>query len=184
MYVVVGHGALITLSRVHVVHPLTTVITPLQAVLEFLAGADGGPCHPRDNIALSWLAHELELGYDLFHDIMDAREQQAALVADALCQHDLPIIIMGRSFKPNTDLDDGSSALLVAHYCVELHHRTVTYDAVSDQPAVYLLAHDRDYDATWAPGSVIIDMYRRHPRDAEDVEVLWYGVRDAEPPPQ
>jgi len=145
---------------------------------------DGGPCHPRDNIALSWLAHELELGYDLFHDIMDAREQQAALVADALCQHHLPIIIMGRSFKPNTDLDDGSSALLVAHYCVELHHRTVTYDAVSNEPAVYLLAHDRDYDATWAPGSVIIDMYRRHPRTAKDVEVLWYGVRDAEPPPQ
>jgi len=145
---------------------------------------DGGPCHPRDNIALSWLAHELELGYDLFHDIMDAREQQAALVADALCQHHLPIIIMGRSFKPNTDLDDGSSALLVAHYCVELHHRTVTYDAVSNEPAVYLLAHDRDYDATWAPGSVIIDMYRRHPRDAQDVTVLWYGVRDAEPPPQ
>jgi len=145
---------------------------------------DGGPCHPRDNIALSWLAHELELGYDLFHDIMDAREQQAALVADALCQHHLPIIIMGRSFKPNTDLDDGSSALLVAHYCVELHHRTVTYDAVSNEPAVYLLAHDRDYDATWAPGSVIIDMYRRHPRTAKDVEVLWYGVRDAESPPQ
>ena len=91
---------------------------------------------------------------------------------------------MGRSFKPNTELVDGSSALLVAHYCGELHHRTVTYDTVSDQPAVYLLAHDRDYDATWAPGSVIIDMYRRHPRDAEDVEVLWYGVRDAEPPPQ
>ena len=145
---------------------------------------DGGPCHPRDNIALSWLAHELELGYDLFHDIMDAREQQAALVADALCQHHLPIIIMGRSFKPNTDLDDGSSALLVAHYCGELHHRTVTYDAVSNEPAVYLLAHDRDYDATWAPGSVIIDMYRRHPRTAKDVTVLWYGVRDAEPPPQ
>jgi len=145
---------------------------------------DGGPCHPRDNIALSWLADQLNLGYDLFHNIMDAREQQAALIADALSEHDLPIHIMGESFKPNTDLTDGSSARLVGYYCEQLHHRTVTYDQVSDQPAVYLLAHDRDYDATWAPGSVIIDMYRRHPRTAKDVEVLWYGVRDAEPPPQ
>ena len=145
---------------------------------------DGGPCHPRDNIALSWLAHTLNLGYDLFHDIMHAREQQAARVADTVCAHDLPIHIMGRSFKPNTDLTDGSTAELVAHYCETVHDRTVMYDSVSNQPAVYLLAHDRDYDEAWAPGSVIIDMYRRHPRDAKDVRVLWYGVRDGEPPLQ
>ena len=31
---------------------------------------DGGACHPRDNIALRWLAKELNLGYDLFESIM------------------------------------------------------------------------------------------------------------------
>ena len=36
---------------------------------------DGGACHPRDNIALRWLARELELGYDLFDSIMIARER-------------------------------------------------------------------------------------------------------------
>ena len=54
---------------------------------------DGGPCHPRDNIALSWLADKLNLGYDLFHDIMRAREQQARWVADELVKHRLPIHI-------------------------------------------------------------------------------------------
>jgi UDPglucose 6-dehydrogenase len=139
---------------------------------------DGGPCHPRDNIALSWLAQRLNLGYDLFHAIMDAREQQAYLVAQQLCEHDLPIHILGRSFKPNTDLTDGSTALLVGHYCKESFARAVTYDAVSDDPAVYLLAHDRSYqDVRFAQGSIIIDMYRHMPQDREDVEVLWYGVK-------
>jgi len=31
---------------------------------------DGGGCHPRDNIALRWMAKELNLGYDLFDSII------------------------------------------------------------------------------------------------------------------
>ena len=42
---------------------------------------DGGACHPRDNIALRWLARELDLGYDLFESIMTAREKQAEAMA-------------------------------------------------------------------------------------------------------
>ncbi len=37
---------------------------------------DGGGCHPRDNIALSWLARELDLSYDFFESIMMARERR------------------------------------------------------------------------------------------------------------
>ena len=35
---------------------------------------DGGGCHPRDNIALSWLARELDLSYDWFESVMIGRE--------------------------------------------------------------------------------------------------------------
>jgi UDPglucose 6-dehydrogenase len=35
---------------------------------------DGGPCHPRDNIALSWLVRGLGAGTDLFTDVMRARQ--------------------------------------------------------------------------------------------------------------
>ena len=64
---------------------------------------DGGGCHPRDNIALKWLAKDLDLGYDLFGSLMHAREQQAKNMADNLTklskEHNLPIVIIGKSFK-------------------------------------------------------------------------------------
>ena len=37
---------------------------------------DGGACHPRDNIALRYMAEKLHLGYDLFGSIMEARDKQ------------------------------------------------------------------------------------------------------------
>jgi len=37
---------------------------------------DGGGCHPRDNIALSWLAQRLDLSFDWFASVMGAREKQ------------------------------------------------------------------------------------------------------------
>ena len=67
---------------------------------------DGGPCHPRDNIALSWLAEKIDLGYDLFKSIMQAREIQAENVAKELIRHNLPVHILGKSFKPETNLTD------------------------------------------------------------------------------
>ena len=48
---------------------------------------DGGACHPRDNIALRWLAKELSLGYDMFESIMTAREKQAETMAMAILKH-------------------------------------------------------------------------------------------------
>jgi UDPglucose 6-dehydrogenase len=45
---------------------------------------DGGACHPRDNIAMSWLAEELGIHYDIFDAIMMARQQQAWLFANMI----------------------------------------------------------------------------------------------------
>ena len=50
----------------------------LQSPKYMTAGmGDAGACHPRDNIALRWLADEYDLGYDMFSTIMGAREIQA-----------------------------------------------------------------------------------------------------------
>lgn len=140
---------------------------------------DGGACHPRDNIALSWLADRLNLGYDLFDAIMRCRERQADIIADVVCQYNLPISIVGRSFKPGVDLRDGSAAELVGHYC-EARDRMVLYDRVADaSPHVYLLCHDRDHTAYhFNDQSVIVDMYRRYRTDREDLTVIWYGCGD------
>ena len=60
---------------------------------------DAGPCHPRDNIALRWLAENLDLGYDIFDTVMNAREKQAEHLAvyltDLADENNLPIVIHG-----------------------------------------------------------------------------------------
>jgi len=48
---------------------------------------DGGGCHPRDNIALSWLAKELNLSHDFFDDLMMAREHQTDWLVDLIEEH-------------------------------------------------------------------------------------------------
>ena len=138
---------------------------------------DGGPCHPRDNIALSWLAEKIDLGYDLFKSIMQAREIQAENVAKELIRHNLPVHILGKSFKPETNLTDGSTSMLVGHYVEQAGHKVV-YDNISVSPAVYLLAHPVDYSSVnFAEGSVIVDMYRKYQTHWDKIKVIHYGVR-------
>ena len=135
---------------------------------------DGGPCHPRDNIALSWLSDQLNLGYDLFGDLMRHREQQARRMADHMMRRDLPIVIWGRAFKPGVALRDGSPAELVAAY-IQRAGRSVTWDSVLSEPAHYLMAHPSEALPV-AVGSVIVDPHRQWPREVQDITVEWYGV--------
>jgi UDPglucose 6-dehydrogenase len=138
---------------------------------------DGGPCHPRDNIALRWLADDIGLGYDLFDAIMTAREQQARGIADRLCEQQLPIVILGQSFKPGVPYTDGSYSMLVGYFC-EQQRKAVTYDTVLDKPAVYLLAHDIDHTEMldqMMSGSVVVDPWRnRYTRSG--LTVINYGL--------
>lgn len=67
---------------------------------------DGGACHPRDNIALRSMAERLDLGYDLFDAIMVAREQQARNMAQELVSHGLPVVIVGKSYKPGVEYSE------------------------------------------------------------------------------
>ena len=138
---------------------------------------DGGPCHPRDNIALRWLADDIGLGYDLFDAIMTAREQQAKNIADKLCEQQLPIVILGQSFKPGVPYTDGSYSMLVGYFC-EQQRKAVAYDTVLDKPAVYLLAHNVDHTELLeqlTDGSVVIDPWRnRYTRSG--LTVINYGL--------
>jgi UDPglucose 6-dehydrogenase len=139
---------------------------------------DGGPCHPRDNIALSWLANKLDLGYDLFKDIMTSREVQTQNLQKFVSEFsgNLPICIVGSSFKPETHLTDGSSSLLLGHYLSENNH-PVFYDTVtSDSAYCYVLCHDKDYsDYQFNPDSIVIDVFRKFTTERNDLEVFYYG---------
>jgi UDPglucose 6-dehydrogenase len=163
---------------------------------------DAGACHPRDNIALRWLAAEYEVGYDLFDTIMHAREIQARNLALFLVEQakksGLPIVIHGKAYKPDVEYCIGSYSTLVGFYIAEAGHRCYyvdpladdTVDVVNDfdQPAVFLWAHNRkityEYTGDQADtqpyckiqsGSVIVDPWRKLPVDMPDITVVHYG---------
>lgn len=138
---------------------------------------DGGGCHPRDNIALRFLAEKLGLGYDLFDSIMKAREKQARNLANKLVLyaklHKLPIVILGKSYKPGVSFEDGSSSILVGYYVEEQGYK-VLYDIEDVIPAIYLLAHyKKHHDYDFPKGSVIIDPWREYKSNIN--RVIQYG---------
>lgn len=160
---------------------------------------DAGPCHPRDNIALRWMAGNLGLGYDLFDAIMGAREVQAENLAKELVkQAQLSaqrIYIHGKAYKPNVSYCDGSYSLLVGHYCEQLGFPPIYIDpltgddALTEVQGVMLLAHNAGITYDYAniankevklyvkilPGSVIVDPWRQFPRNTQDITVIHYG---------
>ena len=133
---------------------------------------DGGGCHPRDNIALRYMAKEYDLGYDLFDAIMKSRELQAKNIANKLIElHDengLPIVILGESYKPGVPYVDGSYSKLIAHY---LDYSLLYYDKIVE-PAIYLLGHRGVYNETVFPkGSVVLDPWRERNKP----DTIYYG---------
>ena len=143
---------------------------------------DGGACHPRDNIALRYLANKLDLGYDLFDSIMHAREIQAKNLALELVRYaeenNMNIFIHGKAYKPNVEYCDGSYSLLIGHYCNELGYPPtyidpLTGDNIEECYGVVLLAHNkkvtyeyRGFEETQTlyckieKGSIVIDPWR------------------------
>ena len=130
---------------------------------------DGGACHPRDNIALRWLAKELGLGYDLFESIMTAREQQAEHMAVAILKHGKNVFFTSDSYKPGTALVDGSYSLLVQHYVKK--HGGMIVDGIDDPVEVIVRVHESD-QITTDTKTTIFDPWRSYPK-ADNV--VYYG---------
>ena len=174
----------------------------LQGPKYMTAGmGDAGACHPRDNIALRWLAEHYDVGYDLFDTIMHAREIQARNLAWFLVNQSdttgLPIVIHGKAYKPDVEYCIGSYSTLVGHYIKEAGLPVVYVDPLADNqtdvvkevggPAVYLWAHNRKitYEYTGeqqdtqaycdiTPGSVIVDPWRKL-ISTNNIRVVHYG---------
>lgn len=136
---------------------------------------DGGACHPRDNVALSALAQRYGLSSDLMGFLNGARDRQAYRFAVQL-QHwheltGLAVVLLGRSYKPNVNLVDGSPALLLAHALATLDVPFSHYDRVPivDRPAVFFVAtaHDECRTFPYPAGSVVIDPFGIVPASAD-----------------
>lgn len=162
---------------------------------------DAGACHPRDNIALRWLAQEYDIGYDLFDTVMHAREIQAKNLAlflvDQAKKANLPIVIHGKAYKPDVPYCIGSYSTLVGHYIKEAGITVRYVDPLADNeedvvkevhaPAVFLWAHNRKitYEYTGDQqdtqpycqimgGSIIVDPWRKL-NSTSSVKVVHYG---------
>lgn len=132
---------------------------------------DGGACHPRDNIAMSWLARELPLSYDIFENLMEARFKQTEWLVDLMCVYDLPKAIVGYSFKAESDITVGSPALLLKSILEERGFEPFLYDPNVEgvvrglsnlSPHVFVIgAKHEDFTSLEFPnGSVVIDPWR------------------------
>ena len=142
---------------------------------------DGGACHPRDNIALRWMAQKLNLQYDIFDAIMNAREVQAKNLAKYLVklaeENNLPILLNGIAYKPEVPYKDGSYSLLVGHYCKELGYHCIEVDPLASPQrgplsAVVLLAHPELY-CYLNEESIVVDPWRKFKSDK--YKVIHYG---------
>lgn len=157
---------------------------------------DAGACHPRDNIALRYLAERLDLGYDLFHAVMHSRDRQAKNMAKKLVdlahRYKLPVVIHGRAYKPYVPYTIGSYSELVGYF-LEEHGVAANYaDPLTGDTwtgkAIILMAHNPavTYEGTGVevtpdkfyfniePGSVILDPWRTID-DIPNCEVIHYG---------
>ena len=130
---------------------------------------DGGACHPRDNIALRWLAKELDLGYDLFESIMTAREKQAETMAKAILTHGKNVWFSSDSYKPGTSLVDGSYSLLVQHYVMK--HGGQLVNGIDTPVQVIVRVHETD-QVSADDNTIIFDPWRSYPK-ADNV--VYYG---------
>lgn len=150
---------------------------------------DGGACHPRDQIALSWLSGAAHLSHDPFGYVVAAREIHAEWLVDRWVEgHDLaravngpgvPMIMLGEAYKPNTNLKTGSHASLVAYYARQRFAITITDTPLEEYPvACYFLATPHHYflSAPLPPGSVVVDPWGLY-REPVGVGVVRPGRR-------
>jgi UDPglucose 6-dehydrogenase len=143
---------------------------------------DGGGCHPRDNIALSWLARKLDLSYDWYESLMMCREKQTDWLADLMEEHNLPKVILGRAFKPETNLVVGSPAVLLKNILNERGHDVVMYDPrLGDElpefeASCFLIGckHPEFAEFDFPSGSVVIDPHR-YVKEKPGVTVIHIG---------
>jgi UDPglucose 6-dehydrogenase len=145
---------------------------------------DGGACHPRDNIALRYLAENLDLGYDLFDAIMKAREVQALQLAQRCLRNGKNVTIIGKAYKPNVPYTHGSASMLVGYYIEQCGGNVRYYDPNTGDTDlneywtdVYLIGYWNNHIARlnlpiW---STVIDPWRKDNTNFNNNPMIKYG---------
>ena len=132
---------------------------------------DGGGCHPRDNIALADFAKRYDLSNDIYTESMIVREHHTRWFADMIKSYDMPKVILGKSYKPETNLTLGSPSVRLYNELVGCDVPAVMWDphvdgaevpeSLRDKPAMFFIGtkHKFFQDFEYPSGSVIIDPF-------------------------
>jgi len=151
---------------------------------------DGGPCRPRDLIALHWLGRQHDTVVNLFRFLARQREDHtrwlAEIIAGIARDTGLPVRQLGWTYKPGSALPDGSPAQLLHHYLEELRARPATYDRAMfpgywpppPDPAVWVLAtpHAEFLGFEYPAGSWVVDPHGLV-KDQAGVSIIRVGRR-------
>ena len=139
---------------------------------------DGGGCHPRDNIAMSYLSNQLNISHNWFEHIMKQRENQTDWLADLIIENsnNLKINILGKSFKAESNLTLGSPSILLKNILEEKNIKVKIWDPIIDkklefykkeyfwdtEPQLFFIGtkHEEFNKFPFYPGSVVIDPWR------------------------
>ena len=138
---------------------------------------DGGGCHPRDNIALADFAKRMSLSNDIYTEGMVVREHHIKWFADMMRSYEkLPKVILGKSYKPETNLTVGSPSVRLYNELVSPPEGTTPipvsiWDPYADsggnipdalaKPAVFFVGtrHEQFKSFDYPQGSVVIDPF-------------------------
>ena len=146
---------------------------------------DGGGCHPRDNIALADFAMRHNLSNDIYTEAMSVRERHIGWFADIIQSYgDLPKVILGKSYKPETNLTVGSPAVRLYNELADRHVQVEMWDPFVDDssaintqgPAVFFVGtrHEQFADFSYPAGSIVIDPFG-YVRERNGVRVVRVG---------
>lgn len=111
---------------------------------KYLKGAlgYGGPCFPRDNVALAALARNLGLRADVAEatDAVNRRQvDRVVALARRLAAPGATIAVLGMSYKPDTPVVEESQGLMIARALAEAGHTVLVSDPVALESAMGVL---------------------------------------------
>jgi UDPglucose 6-dehydrogenase len=111
---------------------------------KYLKGAlgYGGPCFPRDNIALTKLAMQLGAGFDVPEATDAINRRQINRIANLVKAHKLEnkaIAVLGMSYKPDTPVVEESQGIMIANLLCQMGSKVLVNDPMALSNARELL---------------------------------------------
>lgn len=112
---------------------------------KYLKGAlgYGGPCFPRDNIALTKLAMRLGAGFDVPEATDAINRRQVSRVVNLIKEFNLTdknIAVLGMSYKPDTPVIDESQGVMIANHLKSEGYSVIVNDPLALENAREILA--------------------------------------------